>query len=201
MAADISQVSAEKIETWQDEPFNESLVHQAVVTFEANQRADTAATNTRSKRSGKNKKPWRQKGTGRARHGSETSPLWVGGGRAHGPTGEQDHSKELTRKMKRNALRSALGERAREENIYLLEDLELDQPSTSKLDELFGEFEFTDDKVLLALLPQRELLFLSTRNLPYCKPYNVEHLSVYQVVANNRLVFTPDSLANLKERL
>ncbi len=201
MATEITAVSPDAMTAWADVPFNEALIHQAVVAYEANQRADTAATKSRTKRSGKNKKPWRQKGTGRARHGSEISPLWVGGGRAHGPTGEQDHSKGLTHKMKRTALLSALGQRAREENIYLLEGIDLDEPSTSTMDTLFEENQLNEKQILLGLLPDRELLFLSTRNLPYCKPYNVKKLSVYQVVANNCLVFVPVALENLKERL
>lgn len=180
-----------------DQSFNEGLIHQAVVTYEANQRADLAKAKTRSEVSGRNKKPWRQKGTGRSRHGSRISPLWVGGGRAHAPDGTQDHSKELNREMKQKALASALSVRHDEDSIHLLDDVELDEPSTSDMHEFFEDEELTDDNILLLITDEEDTLRLSTRNLSYCEPFNVDSLNTYEVVSHSTILLTEDALEQL----
>lgn len=184
-----------------DGSFNEALVHQAVVTHEANQRTDLASAKTRSEVSGRNKKPWRQKGTGRSRHGSRISPLWVGGGQAHAPDGTQDHSKELTQKMKRHALTSALSVRRSEGALFGLEGFDYEEPSTSDMDEFFTDENLQDRKVLLLHTAQEDTVRLSVRNLPYCDPFEVNGLNTYQVVAHDRIVFTEDALDAFKERV
>lgn len=177
-----------------DQPFKEGLVHQAVVTHEANQRTDLAAAKSRSEVSGRNKKPWRQKGTGRSRHGSRISPLWVGGGRAHAPDGTQDHSKELNSKMKREALFSALSERLREDSIFCLTDCDVDEPDTSEFHEFFVDEQLDDEKILLLLTDEQKQLRLSTRNLPYCDPFDVSSLNTYEVVSHSVILFTEEAL-------
>lgn len=180
-----------------DQPFNEGLVHQAVVTYEANQRTDLAKAKTRSEVSGRNKKPWRQKGTGRSRHGSRISPLWVGGGRAHAPDGTQDHSKDLNREMKHQALASALSVRNDENSIHLLADVELDEPSTADFDEFFKDEDLADEDVLLLVTDDEDTVRLSARNLSYCDPFDVNSLNTYEVVSHSTILLTEDALEQL----
>ncbi|MFB6355228.1 MAG: 50S ribosomal protein L4 [bacterium] len=196
----INSIEDELSDEWLDAPFREGLIHQAVETFEANQRVDLATTKDRGKVAGPNKKPWRQKGTGRARHGSRKDPLWVGGGRAHGPDGEQDHSKKLTTSMKREALRSALSERHRNNQLHIVELPELDEPSTSTMhEELFGEFE-EGNEIALVHGRDEKTIRLSTRNLDYCEPIEAGSLTTHHVVAHSTVLFTEDGLEQFKER-
>lgn len=182
-----------------DCPFNEGLIHQAVVAYRANQRVASASARSRSEVSGRNKKPWRQKGTGRARHGSRISPLWVGGGQAHAPTGNQNPRKELPRSMRRRALRSALSVRRREGQVYRIDPPELDEPSTSTMQDVFDEAAMADEKVLLLHVPAERNLRLSSRNLPFCDPFDAGSLNTYEVVDHTALVMTPDALDRLRE--
>ncbi|MGM0380709.1 MAG: 50S ribosomal protein L4 [bacterium] len=200
MSAKIDKLSENEVEGWLEVPYNPGLIHQVVETYRANQRVDLASTRTRARVAGKNKKPWRQKGTGRARHGSEISPLWVGGGRAHGPDGEQNHGKKVTKQMKKRAFLSALTQRLDEEAVYLFTPPQLEQPSTSKLHEILAENELDSEKILLALTPEEKNLRLSVRNLPYCTPFDAESLNTYEIVANSQILLTPAGFEALKER-
>ncbi len=200
MSVKLEQIPETEAEGWLEESYNPGLIHQVVETYRANQRVGLASTKTRAQVAGKNKKPWRQKGTGRARHGSEISPLWVGGGRAHGPDNERNYSKKVTKEMKKKAFLSALTRRYDEDALYLFEGPELEEPSTSTMHELFEENELVDDKILLALAPDERILRLSVRNLPYCLPFDAESLNTYELVANNQILVTPSGLQLLKER-
>ncbi len=197
---DINLIDGAELDFCNEVEMNEPLIHQAVVAYEANKRADVASVKNRKRVAGRNKKPWRQKGTGRARHGSRISPLWVGGGRAHGPSGQQDHSQKLTRKMKQKALLSALAVRAREDSFYRLTEVELDEPNTATMHNLFEEADLDDESVLLITDGEDRLLSLSVRNLPYCRQKNVDLLTTYHVVANSVLVFAGETLEQLKAR-
>src|SRR5919107_3231502 len=117
--------------------YNESLVHAAVKNYQANARAGTVGTKTRGDVSGSGRKLWKQKGTGRARIASIRSPLWKGGGNAHGPQA-RDWSYNMPKKMRRGALRSALSERVREGNLIVLESFTLDGPKTKGFLEALG---------------------------------------------------------------
>src|SRR5437867_11744723 len=112
-------------------PLNESLIHEAVRSYQANRRSGTSATKTRGDVSGAGRKLWRQKGTGRARIASLRSPLWKGGGNVHGPQ-PRDWSYNLPKKMRRGALRSALSERVREGNVLVVDGWSLDKPKTKE---------------------------------------------------------------------
>lgn len=180
--------------------FREGLIHQAVVTYEANQRRGLAKTQSKPDVSGPNKKPWRQKGTGRSRHGSEKTPLWVGGAVAHGPDGQRDFSKKMTQTMKHQALASALGVRRQEDQLLVIEPPELDEPSTSDMDDFFEEQELRDEEVLLLIDPDQRTLRLSTRNLAYCTPKDAASLNTYDVVSHSTIAFTNDGLDLFSER-
>lgn len=112
-------------------PWNADLVHQVVTSLQTNKRNPVANTKDRSEVSGTGKKPWRQKGTGRARHGSRRSPIWVGGGVAHGPTNERNFDRKVNRKMKVKALNTILSQKARDGEIILVDSLGIESPKTA----------------------------------------------------------------------
>jgi large subunit ribosomal protein L4 len=194
----LNEIGEDLPEQFRDEPFREGLIHQAVVTHEANKRADLAKAKDRSEVAGANQKPWRQKGTGRSRHGSRISPLWVGGGRAHAPDGTQDHSKNLTKKMKQKAFASALSVRCQENSVYCLDDIELDEPSTQTMDDFFKEHDLTN-ALLLLYTTDEDTLRLSTRNLAYCQPSEVSSLNTYEIVSNQNIVFSDAALEQFRD--
>lgn len=111
--------------------WNPDLVHEVVVAMQSNARAGTAKAKDRSEVSGGGKKPWRQKGTGRARHGSRRSPIWVGGGVAHGPTNEKDYSKKLNKKVRKKALAVTLSRKQTDGEIVFIDSLTFDAPKTA----------------------------------------------------------------------
>jgi large subunit ribosomal protein L4 len=184
-----------------NQSFREGLVHQAVVTYEANQRTDLANVKNRSEVKGANQKPWRQKGTGRARHGSRISPLWIGGGQAQAPDGKQDHSKKMTKSMKKGALRSALSVRCQENEIKLLKSIDFEKPNTAEMNEFFDGEGLTSNKLLLLHTPDEKLIQRSTRNLPYCEPFDVNNLNTYQVVSHETILFTESAFDTFLDRV
>src|SRR3954454_16008967 len=129
-------------------PLNEGLIHAAVRNFMANARQGTSATKTRGDTSGSGRKLWKQKGTGRARIASLRSPLWKGGGNAHGPQ-PRDWSYNMPRKMRQGALRSALSERMREGNLFVVEEWKLEQPKTKDFSLSLGPLGLNDTRTLI----------------------------------------------------
>ncbi len=179
-----------------DVQVNVPVMHQVVVAAMAARRAGTHATKTRAEVAGGGKKPWRQKGTGRARHGSIRSPLWVGGGVAHGPH-PRDHAMRVNKKMKRLALRSALTDRAREGRIRVLDGLAFDAPSTK---DAAGVLEALglEGRVLLVLPEPAEVVEKSFRNLPEVKVVYPGNLSTYDVLYGDWVVFVGEALEAVK---
>ena len=160
-------------------------------------RSGTASTKSRSETRGGGRKPWRQKGTGRARAGSIRSPLWKGGGTVHGPQ-PRDFSFKVNRKVRKLALRSALSARAGEDRIIVLEDFTLSEPKTKLAASIFVNLGF-EDYVLLVLAEEDQNVVKSMRNLPFVEVINVRHLITYDVLVNDRVVFTRMSLDWLQE--
>src|SRR3989344_7737695 len=119
-------------------PWNEALVHQVVFSMMANKRQPSAHTKNRGEVSGTGKKPWKQKGTGRARHGSTRSPIWVGGGVAHGPRNERDYSRKINKSMKTKALFTVMSKKLVDGEIIFLENISIDTPKTSKAKEILN---------------------------------------------------------------
>jgi large subunit ribosomal protein L4 len=179
-----------------DVQVNVPLMHQVVTAGMAAQRSGTHSTKTRAEVSGGGKKPWRQKGTGRARHGSNRSPVWVGGGVAHGPK-PRDHEKRVPKKMKRQALRSALTDRAREGRIAVVEGLSFDAPSTK---DALGVLEGlkAEGLVLLVLTAPDPVVEKSFRNLPHVRIAFSGNLGTHEVLYADWVVFTKDALQGVK---
>ena len=143
--------------------YNQDLVHQAVVAFSANARQSTKAQKTRSEVRGGGKKPWRQKGTGRARAGTIRSPIWRGGGITFAARPDRNHSHKLNKKMYRAAMRSILSELARQERLVVVESFDMEEPKTKNLIAKLGDFGVKD--VLIVSEEVSDNLYLSSRNL------------------------------------
>ena len=174
---------------------NVPLMHQVVVAGLASIRAGTHSTKTRGEVRGGGKKPWRQKGTGRARHGSIRSPIWSGGGVAHGPR-PRTHDVRVNKKMKRGALRSALTDALASGKLAVVSELAFDEPKTSRAAEVLDALEL-DGRILLVLPEPDETVEKSFRNLPNVRVAFARGLGVYEVVAADRVLFTKPALEAL----
>jgi len=177
---------------------NDHLIYEAVINYQANQRQGTAATKTRADVSGGGKKPWRQKGTGRARVGSTRSPLWKKGGTVFGPQ-PRDYSYELPKKAKRSALRSALAGKLAAGDLVVVSAFEVKAPKTKEAVALLKAFRL--DSALLVDLPDNANLYLAVRNLPRVKAVDVSGINIYDVLAHKSLVFSRRAFEAAMERL
>jgi large subunit ribosomal protein L4 len=174
------------------------LLHQAVVMQQNNRRAGTAATKSKGFVRGGGKKPWKQKGTGRARAGSSRSPIWVGGGTIFGPQ-PKDYSYRMPKKARREALLSALSLKRKEGKIIVLNAIELAEVKTKLMRQMLDELQV---KSALIVLPEAdEKIALSVRNLPKVKTLRVEGLNVYDLLRYEHLIITEKALRVIEERL
>ena len=164
------------------------LMHQVVVAGMAGIRAGTHSTKTRGDVSGGGKKPWRQKGTGRARQGSIRSPQWVGGGVAHGPH-PHSHEMRVNKKMKRGALRSALTDALQSGKLAVVDQLAFEEPKTKEAAALLAALSL-EGKVLLVLPEPEETVEKSFRNLPSVQIAYAKSLGTYEVLRADRVLFT-----------
>src|SRR5438094_10475828 len=163
-------------------------VHDAVVAYRASQRMGTACTKNVGEVAGTNKKPWRQKGTGRARAGSFQSPLWRGGGVVFGPK-PRDFSKKVGRKTKQLALRKALSERLRAGDVVLVNELKFDSPRTKDFIGMLSALELKCTALIVAHAPDKNLS-LASRNVPNVALTTSDSLNTYDVLRPDKLVFT-----------
>ncbi|MDX2426510.1 MAG: 50S ribosomal protein L4 [Cycloclasticus sp.] len=178
--------------------YNEGLVHQLVVTYMANARAGTRAQKTRSEVSGGGVKPWKQKGTGRARAGTIRSPIWRTGGVTFAAK-PQDHSKKLNKKMYAVAMRSILSELVRQERLVIIDELSLDAPKTKVLSGILNENGITSTLIILAADDFN--LQLASRNLhkiDVCTAFEMDPVSL---LSFEKICVTADAIALIEERL
>lgn len=174
------------------------LLHQAVVMQLANRRTGSAATKSKGFVSGGGKKPWRQKGTGRARAGSIRSPIWVGGGTVFGPQ-PRDYSYRMPRTARREALLSALSLKKRESKLIVVDKLELEQAKTKLMVQALAELKVAS---ALLVIPQADAkIERSARNLPNIKVLRVDGLNVYDLLRYEHLILTEQALKILQEKL
>jgi len=180
---------------------NPPLMAQAVRVYLANQRKAHPKTKTRAEVNRTKAKWYRQKGTGRARHGSKAAPIFVGGGVAHGPTGEQNYQLKMPKKMKKAALFSALTSKFKEKEILIVKGLEKIEPKTKKMAEFLtkSKIQSTKSKILLVLPKMLENIILAGRNLENFEISYSADLNTYQVLASDKLIFLPESIDKLKE--
>jgi len=177
-----------------DGTVHQAAMHEAVKVHLANQRQGTHATKTRGLVSGGNRKPWRQKGTGRARQGSIRSPLWPGGGTVFGPL-PRDYSLKLPRKVKQLARRSALNARASEGNLYVIERFEQQSPRTRELAALLEAMGVAGRKVLILTHGVSEAVYLSGRNLPRVRVLPYTEASTYDILWSDVVVVEKPALS------
>ncbi len=183
-----------------DGTVNEPVLHQAVKVFLNNQRQGTAKTKTRSFVSGGNQKPWKQKGTGRARQGSTRAPHWRGGGIVFGPI-PRDYRPDIPRKVKQLARKSALNARAREGALHVVEQFAFRTPKTARLAALLASLGLADRKVLVLSAAANEALYLSGRNLPSVDVMPFAQASAYDVLWADAVVVEEGALTGESREL
>jgi large subunit ribosomal protein L4 len=177
---------------------NPHLMHQVVVAQLNNRRAGTSATKTKGFVRGGGKKPWRQKGTGRARAGSIRSPIWVGGGTVFGPH-PKDYDVRLPKKARRAALLSALSLKKREDKLVVVEQLDLSESKTKLMRQLLDELKV--QSALIVLPEANPRIELAARNLPTVKVIRAEGLNVYDLLRYDHLILTTAAVKAIEERL
>jgi large subunit ribosomal protein L4 len=174
------------------------LLHQTIVMQLANRRAGSASTKSKGLVRGGGKKPWRQKGTGRARAGSSRSPIWVGGGTTFGPQ-PRDYSYRLPRTARREALLSALSVKNRDGKIIVVDKFELEEAKTKIMVKVLAELKVESAVIVIAQSNQK--IERSARNLSKIKVLRVEGLNVYDLLRYDHLIMTQEALQRLEERL
>lgn len=179
-------------------PAKDHLIYEAVINYRANQRRGTAATKTRSLVAGGGKKPWRQKGTGRARAGSIRSPLWRKGATTFGPK-PKDYSYEIPRKAKKNALKSALSLKFKDDRILVIRKIDLQEAKTKAAAEWLKSLNL--DSALVVDGAENKILFLALRNIPEVKAVDPKQLNIYDVMNHKWLVFSEQAFESVMERL
>ena len=187
-----------------DVPMNKDLVHQVVVAQMANARPVLAHTKDRSEVRGGGAKPWRQKGTGRARHGSIRSPIWRGGGVTFGPTKERVFAKKINKKMKRKALLMVLSSKVRDKEIVLLDKLELAQAKTKHIMEVFNNLKAKIKKdltkgTLIVLLTSDQKTIRATKNIPKIKTIRADSLNVLDILSCRYLLIPQEAVKIIQE--
>ena len=176
---------------------NEALIHTVIVNYLANQRQGTQSTKTRSEVSGGGRKPWRQKGTGRARHGSTRSPIWVKGGIALGPK-PRSYKYKLNKKEKQNAIKMILSAKLADNKIIVLNELNLTEVKTKAVVNVMRNVN-AEGRTLLLLPERNETIFKSARNIDKMHISNVDILNAYELLNNKQIVMTVDAVKKLEE--
>lgn len=175
---------------------NVHVMHEAVVAHLANCRQGTQSARTRAEVRGGGKKPYRQKGTGRARQGSIRSPQWVGGGVVFAPK-PRDYAKKMNKKARRLAIRSALTTRVQDNKLIVLENLDLEQIKTAAMQQVLNNFKL--DKALVVLNGENTNVTLSARNIPDVKTVRADMINVYDILKYENFVATKDAIAKIEE--
>lgn len=180
--------------------YNEAVIHQAVVRQMANERLGTHATKTRGLVRGGGKKPWKQKGTGRARVGSIRSPLWVGGGTVFGPL-PRSHAKDMPRKARQLAVKSALSEKLRAGEIIVVDAIQFEAPKTKDVMKMLAAFDVAGKALIVDGGEKSANTVLSARNIPGVKAYAPSGLNIYDLVHYTKLFLTKDAVEKIEEVL
>jgi large subunit ribosomal protein L4 len=181
-----------------DYPLKEHLIYEAVKNYNANQRQGTACTKTRSEVSGSGKKLWKQKGTGRARMGALRSPLWRKGGTSFGPK-PRDYSYAMPKKARRNAIKSVLSDKVRNDCLLIIDEVKLASTKTKDALKTLKHFRF--DKLLIVDQRDNNELMLSTRNIPHVKAIDVGEMNIYDSLNHDHIMLSVDSVKKLMEVL
>lgn len=199
----ISGQSVEELEigfdAFEDDAKGLQAVHDAVVAYRASQRSGTACAKTRSEVAGTGKKPWRQKGTGRARVGSKQSPIWRGGGVVFGPR-PRSFRKDINKKTRKLALRKALSERFKSGEVVVIDQVQFDKPKTKYVLQLLDQLK-VDGTALIVTGEVNTNAQLSARNIPYVDVTTSATLNTYDTLKYDCIILTKDALSGLESRL
>jgi large subunit ribosomal protein L4 len=180
-------------------PVNDALMYDMVLLYRANQRQGTSDTKTRGEVAGSTKKPWRQKGTGRARVGTKRSPVWRTGGITFGPH-QRDYSYTIPKKSRRAALRSALSAKLRDGELIVLDTLSLNEPKTKLVADALMKLN-AEKGALIVAADFDNNVYLSARNIPGTAATAARNINVYDVLKHDRVVMTKDAVAKVEEVL
>ena len=186
-------------DSFEDDSKGLQAVHDAVVAYRASQRSGTACAKTRSEVAGTGKKPWRQKGTGRARAGTKQSPIWRGGGVVFGPR-PRSFRKDVNKKTRKLALRKALSERFKAGEVLVVDRVQMDQPKTKEVIRLLDQLK-VDGTALIVTGEVNANEQLSARNIPYVDVTTSASLNTYDTLKYDCLILTKDALSGLESRL
>jgi len=183
-----------------DQPAKSELIHQVVVAQQANQRIATASTKDRSEVSGGGRKPWRQKGTGRARHGSIRSPIWVGGGVTFGPNNQRNYKQKVNRAMARKALLGVLSAKAKDGQVILIEDLKLKEIKTKLVAETVNKLPLNGRSLIVVGLAEKEMR-QAGHNIDRVAVIPADQLTALKAASCRHLIFSQSGLSELKAHL
>jgi large subunit ribosomal protein L4 len=178
---------------------NSDLIHQVVLAQQGNRRQGTAQAKMRGEVRGGGRKPWRQKGTGRARHGSTRSPLWRGGGVTFGPRGDRDYKKRVPKKMSRKALFMVLSAKAKENLILVLDNLKFEKPKTKQMVEILNKLFLKQGSGLVVLSKIDKNLILSIRNIAKTDSIQAKDLNALDLLSYKYLVISEAGIKKIKE--
>jgi large subunit ribosomal protein L4 len=193
------QASVPASETLFGRDYNEALIHQVVIAYQANARVGSRKQKTRSEVRHSTKKPWRQKGTGRARAGMTSSPLWRGGGRTFPNSPDENFTQKVNRKMYRAGMASILSQLVREERFTVIDAFTIDQPKTKVLAQKLRDMKLAD--VLIITDKVDDNLYLSSRNLPNVRVLEVRHADPVSLVHAAQVLITKGAVKQLEEAL
>ncbi len=182
-----------------DVPLNQDLVYQAVLVQQSNQREPIAKTKDRGERRGGGRKPWRQKGTGRARAGSNRSPIWRKGGVTFGPTPEKVYKKKISKKMKKKALFMVLSEKLRRNLLLIIDNLEINKIKTKEANLILKNLFLENGSGLIALPKMEKNIILSVRNIPKTGTIQAKDLNILDVLSYKYLVLPKESIKVIQE--
>jgi large subunit ribosomal protein L4 len=181
-----------------DVKINSDLIHQVVISQMANKRTVIAHTKDRAQVRGGGKKPWRQKGTGRARHGSRRSPLWKGGGVTFGPTKERNFEKKINKKMKRKAILMVLSAKVKNNLLLILEKLSLEKPKTKLMAGFLGKLPFKGSALIVLPHLERDIV-RSARNIKHVATVEARNLNALDLLSFKYLIMPKDAIKVIKE--
>lgn len=181
-----------------DLELNNDLVHQVVVSQMSNRRQGGAHTKDRGDVSGGGKKPWRQKGTGRARHGSIRSPLWRGGGTTFGPRNTKDYKKVIPKEMKRKALLMALSAKAKDGELFVIDSLKTEDHKTKTIKKIIDSFNFSGS-ILIVLPSYDKNVVLGAQNLPKVETMPAKNITALDLLSFKNILITADAIEVIKE--
>ncbi len=177
---------------------NDNLVYQVAVSQMANRRQNTAHSKDRGEKRGGGRKPWAQKGTGRARHGSNRSPIWIGGGVTFGPRKERNYKKRIPKKMRRKALFTALSAKARNNQLIILKDLGIKEAKTKEMEKILNKLPVSGKKLII--LPEYDKnIVLASRNIPQLSVISARNLNTLDLLSFKCLLMPKKSLKIIKE--